>query len=210
MVPQSDLYLATLKDLRDAYDRSAATRDAWDRPEWQRDERDAFVRRLDLEHRSSLLEIGAGPGQDAKYFGDCGIKVVATDPSIRMVEMARARGVDARVADVLDLDIGELRFDAAYAMNSLLHVPSTDLPRALKAIRTALVAGGLFYLGSYGGPQPFEGVLESDWHVPPRFFSFRTDRQILDAVAIDFGIEQFSVREEGRRFQSMTLRAREK
>jgi SAM-dependent methyltransferase len=109
--------------------------------------------------------------------------------------------------DVLNLKLPVGAFDSAYAMNSLLHVPNSDLADALAAIRRALKPGALFYLGLYGGPEPFEGVLSADWHVPPRFFSFRTDSQLLAAVEPLFSVEDFHVIEDDRYFQALTLRA---
>jgi SAM-dependent methyltransferase len=154
-----------------------------------------------------LLEIGAGAGHDSKYFADRGLTVVATDLSPQMVEMCRRRGLDAHVMDVLHLDLRHGSFDAAYAMNSLLHVPNSDLQSALAAIRRTLKPAALFYLGVYGGQEPFEGILESDWHVPPRFFSFRTDGQLIAEVETCFLVEDFHVVEEDGHFQALTLRA---
>lgn len=92
-------------------------------------------------------------------------------------------------------------------MNSLLHVPNSDLASALAAIRRPLKPGAPFYLGLYGGAEPFEGVLSSDWHVPPRFLSFRTDSQLLAAVEPLYGVQDFHVVKDYRHFQSLTLRA---
>jgi SAM-dependent methyltransferase len=109
--------------------------------------------------------------------------------------------------DVLQLELPSSAFDAAYAMNSLLHVPNADLPSALVEIHRSLKPDALFYLGVYGGPEPFEGVLSTDWHVPKRFFSFRTDSQLLAAVEPYFRVEDFHVVEDDRYFQALTLRA---
>jgi SAM-dependent methyltransferase len=109
--------------------------------------------------------------------------------------------------DVLHLALPIGAFDAAYAMNSLLHVPSADLPEALVSIHRSLKPGALFYLGLYGGLESFEGILSSDWHVPRRFFSFRTDSQLLAVVEPLFHVEDFHVVQDDAYFQSLTLRA---
>jgi SAM-dependent methyltransferase len=201
------LYQTVATSLRAAYDGSAAGRSASDRAPWQLLERDAFLARLKQEGRSSLLEVGAGAGHDSQYFADNGLSVVATDLSPQMVAMCRSRGIEAHVMDVVHLDRQLGPFDAAYAMNSLLHVPNSDLHEALAAISRLLKPGALFYLGAYGGPEPFEGVLSTDWHVPPRFFSFRTDSQLLAAVETLFRVEDFHVVEDDRYFQALTLRS---
>jgi SAM-dependent methyltransferase len=203
----SPLYQAIATDLRAAYDRSAETRSSSERAPWQLRERDAFLAQLRREERCSLFEVGAGAGHDSQYFADNGLSVVATDLSPQMVIMCQRRGLEAYVMDVVHLELPGGAFDAAYAMNSLLHVPNSDLGDALAAIRRLLKPGALLYLGLYGGREPFEGVLPSDWHVPPRFFSFRTDSQLLAQVQPFFGVEDFHVVEEDRYFQSLTLRA---
>jgi SAM-dependent methyltransferase len=201
------LHQAVATDLRAAYDGSAEARSSSRRAPWQLQERDAFLARLQSEGRHSLFEVGAGAGHDSQYFADSGLTVVATDLSPQMVAMCRRRGLNALVMDVLHLDLPIGAFDAAYAMNSLLHIPNADLPDALAAVRRSLKPGALFYLGLYGGPEPFEGVLSSDWHIPNRFFSFRTDSQVLAAVEPHFHVEDFHVVEDDGHFQALTLRA---
>jgi SAM-dependent methyltransferase len=203
----SRLHQSIAADLRAAYDGSAEARSSSERAPWQLKERESFLARLRHEGRGSLLEIGAGAGHDSKYFADHGLTVVATDLSPQMVEMCRRRGLDAHVMDVLHLDLRQGSFDAGYAMNSLLHVPNSDLQGALAAIRRTLKPGALFYLGVYGDHESFEGVLESDWHVPARFFSLRTDGQLIAEVETFFLVEDFHVVEGDQHFQALTLRA---
>jgi hypothetical protein len=85
--------------------------------------------------------------------------------------------------------------------------PNSDFGDALASIRQPLKPGALFYLGLYGGPEPFEGILATDWHVPRRFFSFRTDSQVLAAVEPHFRVEDFHIIQDDRYFQALTLRA---
>ncbi|HEX3225706.1 MAG TPA: class I SAM-dependent methyltransferase [Gaiellaceae bacterium] len=79
-----------------------------------------------------VLEVGCGRGELAERLVEAGLDVVALDQSERMVELTRARGVDARVGDVENLPFdGE--FDVAVANFMLYHVP--DLDRALTELR---------------------------------------------------------------------------
>jgi SAM-dependent methyltransferase len=206
-MPPSPLHLAVAADLRAAYDSSAEARSSSERAPWQLQEREVFLTRLRHSGARSLFEIGAGAGHDSKYFSDHGLTVVATDLSPNMVAMCQQRGLEAHAMDVLHLKLPVGTFDSAYAMNSLLHVPNSDLGDALAMIRQPLKSGALFYLGLYGGPESFEGILATDWHVPRRFFSFRTDSQLLAAVEPHFRVEDFHIIEEDRYFQALTLRA---
>jgi SAM-dependent methyltransferase len=197
-----------VSNLRQSYnDAAAAERDGYDKEPWKVAERAAFLDRLRTEGSRTLLEIGAGTGQDSLFFQQQGLEVVATDLSPQMVERCRTKGLDARVMDFWTLDFAPGSFDAVYALNCLLHVPNADLPAVLENIRRVLRPGGLFFMGVYGGDGT-EGVKDDDNHNPPRFFSWRTDEQIQAFAAKSFAIEDFHITGNGRvRCQCLTLRA---
>lgn len=71
---------------------------------------------------------------------ELGAEVVAMDVSERMVELARGRGVDARVGDVQTLPFPDAEFDLVVAAWVLFHVP--DLHRGLADIARVLRPGG--------------------------------------------------------------------
>jgi SAM-dependent methyltransferase len=90
-----------------------------------------------------VLEVGCGWGELAEWLArDTGAEVVATDLSPHMVELARERGVDARVADVQALPFADGEFDVVVAAWMLYHVPG--LPKALSEIARVLRPGGRF------------------------------------------------------------------
>ena len=66
--------------------------------------------------------------------------VTMLDISARMVELARERGVDARVGDVQQLPFDDGSFDCAVAAWMLFHVP--DLDRGLSELARVLRPGG--------------------------------------------------------------------
>jgi SAM-dependent methyltransferase len=185
----------------------ARKRDQKGKPPWKLAERAAFLRQLQDEGCRNLLEIGAGTGQDSLFFAGNGLVVVATDLSPAMVAICRAKGLAAQVMDFAAPSFAAGSFDAVHAMNCLLHVPNADLPRVLSTIRDLLRPGGLFFLGVYGG-ECTEGPLAGDDHVPPRFFSWRTDEQLLTFAREWFEIVDFRVvsHEGAHHFQSLTLR----
>ena len=210
MIGMTARYDEVIGPLREAYDGGAAWRDGVSKEPWKLAERQAFGERLAPGAR--LLEIGAGTGQDSAYFQAEGFAVVAADLSAAMVERCRAKGIEAHVMDFLHLDFPAEEFDAVFAMNCLLHVPNHDLPAVLAAVRAVLRPGGLFFVGVYGvygGSQSTEGPIDDDAHVPPRFFSWRTDEHLLGfATEAQFDVVDFhSVdTERAYRFQSLTLR----
>lgn len=74
-----------------------------------------------------ILEVGCGWGELAEWLArETGAEVVATDLSPRMVELARERGLDARIADACALPFPDRAFDVAVAAWMLYHVPDLD------------------------------------------------------------------------------------
>jgi len=191
-----------------SYDAEARQRDASDIQPWKVDERAGFLSLLNQEHKRSLLEIGSGPGRDSKFFKDAGLDVTCIDLSPEMVGLCRQKGLDARVMDVADLQFPDSSFEAVYALNSLLHLPKSELPRVLEKISAIIKPSGLFFLGVYGG-YDFEGVRENDSCTPKRFFSFYTDDGLRQVVSKVFEIVSFkTVKLEERvrlHFQSVIL-----
>lgn len=200
-------YDEVLGPLREAYDARAAWRDQLAKEPWKLVERQAFRERLAPGAR--LLEIGAGTGHDSAYFQTEGFAVVAADLSPAMVEHCRAKGIEAHVMDFLHLTFPEESFDAVYALNCLLHVPNRDLPAVLATVRAVLRPGGLFFIGVYGANESTEGIHDTDEHVPQRFFSRRTNEQLLGfAAGARFEVVNFRPIDIGKDapYQSLTLR----
>jgi SAM-dependent methyltransferase len=88
-----------------------------------------------------VLEVGCGEGELAERLQtELGCEVVALDQSERMVELTRARRVDARVGDVQALPFDDGEFDCAVAAWMLFHVP--DLDRGLGELARVLGSRG--------------------------------------------------------------------
>jgi len=205
-------YQQVITTLRTAYSReSAERRDNAEKEAWKVAERQQFLALLQQEGRATLLEIGAGTGKDSLFFRDNGLRVVCTDLSPAMVNFCREKGLEAHVMDFLNLDFPPASFDAIYALNCLLHVPTRDLPAVLQKLHDLLRSGDLFFLGVYGGFEK-EGLNEQDYHVPPRFFSHHTDEFMLQVTAPFFDLVSFKaipLQSKLFHFQSMMLRRKE-
>jgi SAM-dependent methyltransferase len=198
-------YDDVLPDLRAFYDGAVKDRDARAKQQFKLDERAVFLDRLWIAQARSLLEIGAGTGQDSVFFADAGLDVTAVDLSPEMVRKCREKGLSAAVRDVKHLDFPPESFDAVYTLNCLLHVPNADLPEALSAIRTVLRPGGLLFVGLWGG-ESSEGVRPDDEQEPKRFFSFRSDEELFGYLSRSFEVVDFhTISDEGHHFQSATL-----
>jgi SAM-dependent methyltransferase len=105
------------------------------------DPREALWEEIVVAEPGRVLEVGPGPGEVSERMQrELGAEVVAIDVSARMVELARSRGVDARVGDVQRLPFGDHEFDLVVAAWVLFHLP--DLDRGLAEIARVLVPGG--------------------------------------------------------------------
>jgi ubiquinone/menaquinone biosynthesis C-methylase UbiE len=116
-----------------------------------------------------VLEVGGGPGELSERIAlELGADVVMVDSSPRMVELARARGVDAHVGDVQELPFADGDFDCAVAAWMLYHVP--DLDRALSELRRVLRPGGRVVAVTNGREHMQElRRLAGDWAWQERF-----------------------------------------
>jgi len=105
----------------------------------------AFDALLELEPKH-VIELGCGPGDFAERVQAAGMRVVAFDQSLQMVDLARARGVDARIGTVEAIPSDDGAFDVAVANFVLYHV--ADVDRALgelARVAPALVAATMGY-----------------------------------------------------------------
>ena len=198
-------------DLTLSYNLDARSRDAGEQAVWKLTLRELFMERLLAEQASRMLEIGAGPGKDSRFFAAHGLQTTASDLSPSMAGLCHEKGLPACTADLYWLPFAPLQFDAVWSMNCLLHVPRADLKEVLRSIHWVLRPGGLFHFGAYGGID-HEGIYEQDHLRPQRYFSFLTDDHIREIVKLFFQIESFKTipvpEEKTLHFQSLILRRR--
>jgi SAM-dependent methyltransferase len=75
-----------------------------------------------------VLEVGCGMGQFAeRMLAELAVDLIAVDLSPRMVELARERGIDARVGDAQRLAFRNGQFECVVANWMLYHVDDLDL-----------------------------------------------------------------------------------
>ncbi len=92
-----------------------------------------------------ILDAGCGSGRDTRAFLDRGYRVTAFDASPTLATLAgHHTGQPVRVLRLQDLDWTR-SFDGIWACASLLHVPTAELPAALRRLVLALRPGGTLY-----------------------------------------------------------------
>ncbi|MCL2420328.1 MAG: class I SAM-dependent methyltransferase [Defluviitaleaceae bacterium] len=200
-------------NLRDYYNQEAELRNAGEKPDWKINEQKAFIGLALREHKKRLLEIGAGTGHDSKYFMEHGFEVTAIDLSAEMVKKCKEKGIDAYEMDFYNLSALNKKFDCIWAMNTLLHVPKSDLHQVLKGIDAVLNEDGLFFMGVWGGKDT-----EHDWSGhsalvdKPRFFSFHSEEKLKETLREVFDIisfKQYDVDRENFDFQAVVMRKKQ-
>ncbi len=136
-----------------------------------------------LGRKASILDIGCGPGRDAKIFAGKGYNVVGIDLSKGMIAAAKNRVKNARfkVMDVTNLEFKGDSFDGAWANAILMHLPKKNIGMALKEIHRIIKKNGIFYLSVKEGSG--EALLPDDrYGWVKKFWSFFTKNEIENAV----------------------------
>ncbi len=102
---------------------------------------------LDARPGERVLDLGCGDGALTERIAATGAAVVAVDASPDMVAAARARGLDARVADGQALEVGA-GFDAVFS-NAAMHW-MTEPDAVIAGVARALRPGGRL-VAEFGG-----------------------------------------------------------
>jgi len=194
-------------NLKEFYNQEAGLRNLSEKQEWKKNQRDQFLSYVKLENKNSLLEIGAGTGADSQFFINCGLNVVAVDLSIEMVRLCKEKGIEAYELDFYNISNLNRKFDCIWSMNSLLHVPKTDLLKVLNEISSVLNEKGLFYMGVYGG-EDSEREFVNEVASTPRFFSSYSEGKLKEVLSEVFDIIEFEEIDVGRNmdFQAVIMR----
>ena len=179
-------------NLKKFYNQEAALRDSkFVRADWKARIRESFHDLIQAEGKKTLLELGPGAGYDSLFFQERGLGVTAVDISGEMVKTCREKGIEAYELDFYELSSLNKKYDCIYALNTLLHVPKADLPHVLREIDSALEAGGLFYLGLYGGEDTETEYVLSGVSDTPRFFAFYSACSLRAIIKNHFQILHF-------------------
>ena len=196
------------RQLKKYYDKNVADRDSAKKHDWKLNLRYEILKTMKENKCRSLLELGAGTGQDSLFFMENGLSVTAVDLSEKHVERCKQKGIEAYVMDFSKMSFNDSTYDCVYAMNCLLHVPNEYIVTVLKEIKRVLKDEGIAFLCQYGGKCE-EGVMDK-YGMGDRFFSFRT-RDVFDGFLVKAGFEvvksnEIDLGEDGYNSQYFVIR----
>lgn len=112
-----------------------------------------FLRRFAVDR--SVLEVGCGTGLILERIKEYAASAQGVDLSERMLEHARARGLDVEVGSATDLPFADESFDVTCSFKVLAHVP--DIQRALSEMARVTRPGG-FLIAEFYNPFSFRGL----------------------------------------------------
>ncbi len=173
-----------------SYTMNAESRNHKEIIDWKYSELQKFMNNFDSFSNARILDLGAGSGIYAKYFEGYGAEMKCIDISEGMVELCRAKNLDAEIMDFYELKFRDGEFRGIWSMNTLLHVPKASLSFVLEGIKRIMSSDGIFYMGLYGGTSS-EGIYEDDFYEPKRFFARYADDEIKAIICEHFEILSF-------------------
>ncbi len=157
------------KSIAEAYNKGAIQyAKKWDQPHiWLEEEREFLVNKF--KNKSTLLEIGSGPGNDSYFWDQMGLTTLGIDISHEMIEIARKKYPRIQFEECNFIDFNTTaRFDIIWCSYSLLHFPPETLPTIAKKIYELLNDEGYLYLPMGVADKtnirmtPVEGLLDAN------------------------------------------------
>jgi ubiquinone/menaquinone biosynthesis C-methylase UbiE len=142
---------------------------------WESFPRTIFDKFISLAE-GRVLDIGSGPGRDGLILKQAGLDIVCIDASEAMIKLSSERGLTSVLGDFTNLPFEDSSFDAVWAYTSLLHVPKSEVNKALSEIKRVMKSEGIFGLGLIEGDT--ELYRESSGVGKPRWFSFYKKEEV--------------------------------
>ncbi len=137
-----------------------------------------------LSQKSRILDLGCGPGRDAKIFADRGFEVIGIDASPKMIEIAKEQVPQAEFLIVLieEMEFPPEFFEGIWASGSLLHLSKPTFLAVIAKIHTCLQEDGCFYLSLKEGEG--EGTeLDHRYNGLPKYWAYYREEEVKKILA---------------------------
>ena len=148
--------------------------------------RQRFDKFQELLPSGKILDLGCGTGRDAQLFIPAGYDYIGIDLSDGMIAQAKKLFPDAKfeVMDMTNLAFENEVFDGLWAFTSYLHIPKTEIAKAVAESNRVLKMGGIGYVTiKKGSGEKYIGEADSK-----RYWSFYGKNQFAKVLR-DGGFE---------------------
>jgi SAM-dependent methyltransferase len=131
---------------------------------------DAFTE--EVKSLGQVADIGCGPGQIARYLADHGVDAMGIDLSPEMVALASrlSPAIPFHVGSMLALDLPDASLGGITAFYSIIHLPPTEVPQALREFHRVLRPVGPLLLAFHVGD---ERLHRDEWWEQPVSLDFQ-------------------------------------
>lgn len=142
-----------------------------------------------LPEKAKILDLGCGPGRDAKYFSKKGYEVVGVDFSEKMLQIAREIAPKAKFLkqDLRRVKLPINSFDGIWCFFVLLHLKRKEVFQLLKRIQLILKRNGILFIATKYG----RGEIIEKEHLDESLKMFETyfQRDEIEQLIRDAGFE---------------------
>jgi len=100
-----------------------------------------------------VLDVGCGPGRDAKYFSDSGCEVTGIDLVPEFLKIAREKVPKGKFysMDMRRMGFKDDYFDGIWSMASFLHIPRNEADKTMKEHVRVLKQKGIMFISTLEG-----------------------------------------------------------
>ncbi len=210
--PSADVSSATsvVDDLRSYYESESRLRVRLDRVPSERRVavREAFVARLTVEGRRSVIDFGAGPATDGMAFAEAGLTYLGIDLAHGNGRLARERGLTVIQGSMAEPPVRARSIEAGWSMSALMHVPDPAVAATVAAMVATLTPGAPLVVGLWGGDRAER--IDTTIDGERRYFGFRSmaaNAELLGAAAAVESADRWRSGPDHDEYQVFRLRA---
>ena len=141
---------------------------------------DFFIQNL---KGKKILDVGCGPGRDAKYFSDHGLDVTGIDLTSNFIKMASQNVPNVKFIqmDMRNLDFPQNTFDGVWVCASFYHIPKKDAKNTLRGFRKILKSSGIIFISIKSGTGERFIQKEEDKE-RTKFYAFYTEDEFKNLI----------------------------
>lgn len=131
----------------------------------------------------NILDVGCGPGREAKYFISKGFEYTGLELSKEILELAKKIEPKAKYVfgDMRKMPFLENQFDGILCLTSIIHIPKNEVNLVLKEFNRVLKPNGAITLAiKLGAGERFEKI--DRFGNLPRYYAFYEEQEFLNLL----------------------------